>query len=380
MLTGDRERTAVIRTSDRNLFKTCRRRWGWQSHMQQNREPKQAAAPLWFGTAIHFALEDYFGEKRYDRASAAFEACIKATAKQNRQELPDNAAEQLEMGRAMMDYMQDMWLVGRDPLKTYVHNGIPQTEVNFLVDIPFDVKAHFPDSPYDKVIYSGTIDRVVIDDNGDLWLVDYKTAKALKGSHYENDAQISAYTWAASHIYDRPVVGMIWWQFLKTVPKKPQPLKSGKISTAQNQRTSHRLYRQGLIDHYGAMEKVPEEQMKFLNQLAMTEGAEADAYIRRDRVYKNPSSLQAEGLKILLEMEDMLNPNLPMYPNPTFMCPSMCPFYEACVSMDDGSDWEHTLDLETQSRPKSEESWRAYLDYELNKPEEDISLKEKDFD
>jgi hypothetical protein len=354
-------RTAVIRTTDRATFRSCRRKWAWSSHLMGNLEPKQAAAPLWFGTGIHYALEDFFGVKDHPTAKDALDAYVRATVRQNRQEMPDDWKEQTELGMGMLEYFEKYWLPGRDPLTTYVHNGIPQTEVNFVVDLPFNPKEHFPDSPYDKVVYSGTIDRVTIDDDGQLWLVDYKTAKQLKTSHFANDSQVSAYCWAAYHIYQRPVAGMIYWQFLKAVPKPPEPLKSGKISVAANQRTTRPLYRQALIDCYGSVAAAPVENKKFLNQLALLEGPDHDAFIRRDRIYKNPASLQAEGVKILLELEDMLNPHLPLYPNPTFMCPHMCPFYEACVSMDDGSDWEQQLRDETQPRPSSQESWRKYI-------------------
>lgn len=352
---------AVIRTSDRGTFKNCRRRWAWSSHLHMNREPKQAQKPLWFGTGIHYALEDHFGLKEHASTKDAFDAYVSATVRQRRQEMPDDWKELREMGMAMLDYFERFWLPGRDPYTTYVHNGIPQTEVNFIVDLPFDVRAHFPDSPYDRVIYSGTTDRVIVDSNDRLWLVDYKTAKTMKSSHFANDPQVTAYCWAMSHVYQRPVAGMIYWQFLKDIPTPPEPLKSGKISVAQNQRTTRPFYKRALIDTYGSVDQAPLENRQFLDRLAMMEDSDRDAFIRRDKIYKNEDSLQAEGVKILMELEDMLNPNLPLYPNPNFMCPGMCPFYECCVSMDDGSDWEQQLLDETQPRSNSQESWRKYM-------------------
>jgi len=359
------KKTAVIRTSDRNLFKKCRRNWMFQSHMQRNLEPKQAQMPLWFGTGIHFALEDFFNpnsELPCKTAAEAFDLYVKATRIQKNQQMPDDWQEMSETGKAMLDYMETSWLQTRDPLTTFVHNGIPQLEINFIVDIPFDVQAHYPHSPYDKVVYSGTIDRIIIDDYGRLWLVDYKTAKNMKTSHFANDPQVTAYCWAASEMYpDYEIAGMIYWQFLKAHPKPPEPLKSGKISTAQNMKTSRPLYRRALIDAYGSVEKAPAAAVQKLNDLAMLESVEQDAYIRRDKIYKNAHSLQAEGAKILSEMADMLNPDLALYPNANFMCPHMCAFYEICVSMDDGSDWEQQLEAETQQRAKGDESWRKSI-------------------
>ena len=383
MLQGDAgEKVAVIRTSDRGQFKSCRRRWALQSHMRRNLEPKQAASPLWFGTGIHYALEEYFNphsELPTKRSSEIFRLYVLATQMQGRQQLPDTWEEEQEMGVAMLDYFEDCWLQTRNPLKTFVFNGVPQLEINFQIDIPFDVKAHFPDSPYDRAIYSGTIDRVTIDEEGRIWLVDYKTAKSPKTSHFANDPQVTAYCWAASEMYpDHEIAGMIYWQFAKVAPKPPEPLKSGKISTAANQKTTRPLYRQALINAYGSVDKAPKANIDFLNNLAIQESTERDAFIRRDKIFKNPHSLQAEGAKILMEMQDMLNPNLPLYPNANFMCPHMCSFYEICVSMDDGTDWESQLEMETQPRAKSDESWRKALPRAIEKM---FKVKEEfDFD
>jgi len=69
-----------------------------------------------------------------------------------------------------------------------------------------------------------------------------------------------------------------------------------------------------------------------------------------------------------MELEDITNPNLPLYPNPTKDCEYMCPMQAACVALDDGSDWEGTLgtysvatgDVLTQ-REKEQLQWRNLL-------------------
>src|SRR3954468_7715100 len=70
---------ARIRTSDRIGFKRCRRRWGWNSHLRGNLGPKEAQNPLWFGTGMHFALEDYHGFNVYGSPTEAFKAYCSAT-------------------------------------------------------------------------------------------------------------------------------------------------------------------------------------------------------------------------------------------------------------------------------------------------------------
>lgn len=365
------ERVAIIRTSDRGGFRACRRKWDFQSHLRRNLEPKQDAKPLWFGTGIHFALEWFFDTNTpYDFANIedAFRGYVLATRINARQELPEDWQEAEQMGIDMLHYLTKFWLQTRNPLKTFVYKGVPQLEINFQIEIPFDIKAHFPNSPYDKAIYSGTIDRVVIDDENRLWGLDYKTAKAMKSSHFANDPQATVYPWAMNAIYpEHETAGLIYWQLLKASPKPPTPLKSGKISVAQNMKTSRPLYRQALIDAFGSVEKAPPGNVDYLNQLAMQESTERDAYVRRDKVYQNRHSQEAEGVKIMQELQDMLNPDLLLYPNPTFMCPHMCSFFEECISMNDGSDWEGQLEMNTQQRARSDESWRAALPKAIEK-------------
>jgi hypothetical protein len=354
-------RTAIIRTSDRILFKRCRRRWAWQSHLRHNLGPIKKAAPLWLGSGIHFALEDYHADKLYPTAAAAFEAYCKASLtlakKQNlKTSLPEDFDELVELGTGMMDYYE-LWLRSRDPLRTYIFNGVPQVEVNFKIRLPW------PDGLYDldEVYYSGQIDRVIQDDDGMLWLVEYKTAKAIQTNHYLTDPQVTSYCWAASCVYDAPVAGVIYQQHRKTLPKDPRILANGSVSVAENQITSHRAYREALIKVYGGVQLAPKANIDYLNNLADREQPAGDPFIRRDRLFRNRNHIEAEGEKILAEAYDMLNPDLPLYPNPTRTCSFDCTFGSACVSLDDGSDFEYELEQTTARRDTEYDTWRKYL-------------------
>lgn len=75
-------KVATIRTSDRLLFKRCRRRWGWNSHLRGNLAPKTNAAPLWTGSGFHFALEDCHSQNLYGHPGLAFLAYREATLRQ----------------------------------------------------------------------------------------------------------------------------------------------------------------------------------------------------------------------------------------------------------------------------------------------------------
>lgn len=373
---ADGRRAIIIRTSDRSAFKSCRRKWGFSSHLKMNLSPKALAAPLWFGSAIHYALEDYHGWNVFGHPREAFKAYCIATAQNYKRDLPPDAQEHYELGKAMMDYLVDYWLARypRKKDKTYwcedPETGVmtPQVEVNFEIPLPIDPIA----TPLlyslmracgaDCVLYRGTIDRVVIDDFGHLWCDEYKTAKVFQNTHYQTDSQITTYTWAMGLIYDVPVEGVIYEQFIKKTPKQPKLLATGGISVAQHQNTSYPLYREALESMYGDIMKAPSKNQAYMNQLMSSETEDRDRYIIRERIARSPQQCGSEAIKIMLELEDMINPNLPLYPNPTRDCSRMCSFMTPCINMDDGSDWEALIaDLYMPRDTDIDRLWRSRL-------------------
>lgn len=335
------ERVAVVRTSDRGLYKSCRRKWVFASHLNMGYEPVGIASPLWFGSAIHFALEDFHGLKHYPTSTDAFNDYARSSQLLYPKRLPQDFKELITLGHGMLGYY-NIWLNSRDPLQTYIYKGHPQVEVTFEIELP--ISPHIlKGRGYDRCIYRGTIDRIAYDPLTDfLWPIDYKTAKRFETLHFGIDPQVTAYCWACYCIYKKPTAGLIYQQHLKEVPAEPRILISGKVSADKHQNTTHRAYRSALINLYGDITKVPAANIECLNHLTSLESTEADEFVRRDRVYRNPHQIESEGVKILMEVEEMLNLNTPMYPHASRNC-TMCAFQSPCISVDDGSDWESEL-------------------------------------
>lgn len=369
----DGRKALIIRTSDRIAFKKCRRQWSWSSHLKRNLGTKNLASPLWFGSAIHYALEDFHGYKHFETARDAFNAYCIATAKQHLRDLPDDAPQLLELGNAQMDYYENMWLSTRKQDETYwevdEHTGenIPQVEVNFEIEVPWEdnplLRAYVEAHAADCVLYRGTIDRISIDEYGRLWVVEYKTAKVAEHMHYQTDPQVTTYVWAARHMYpDKEVAGVVYHQFIKRVPAQPKILSSGTFSTAANQTTSATLYSKALTSMYGKIGLAPLKNREYLTRLMVAEDENNDKYIQRTYIERNLQMCESEAQKILLELEDMLNPDLPLYPAPTRDCSRMCSFLGPCVSFDDGSDWEHTLETRFEPRDQgADRFWRKRM-------------------
>lgn len=358
-MTDAQENVAKLRTSDRISFKRCRRRWGWQSALRQGRRVYENATPLWLGTGVHFALEDYHGYNHFGDPASAFHAYTEACRRTRSLEMPEDWRDAQELAMEMMRYYVDSWLgaAGRDPLPTYYVDGKPQVEVDYEIPLPDELVA---DSPFDHVVHIGTLDRVAIDEHERLWLVEYKTAKAFRLFHFETDPQVTSYCWAMDCIYDKPIAGVVYQQHKKTVPDHPRILATGQISTNKSQSTTRSMYKRALENLYGKVDKASSAHLDVLNHLAMQEGDEHDQYIRRDRIQRTQHQIEAEGVKILLEAEDMLNPNMPLYPNPTDGC-GWCPFRNPCISLDSGTDWEDDLNSLTYDEKEEYHPWRKQL-------------------
>ena len=352
------ERIAVVRTSDRHAFKRCRRSWSWNSSLRRNLTVSDSPSYFWIGTGGHFAMEDYYGYNHYGHpveAARAYATACHELKRRTGHGLPSDWQEQMTMLEGILEYYM-MWKEFRDEYKTVWIDDEPQVEIT--CHIPLDIP---PPPGFDRVVYQFTLDRLV-EIQGEYWILDWKFYKTFSQSDLDFDQQMSAYIWAAQCVYeDKPIAGGILHEFVKKLAKPPRIMANGRISTADAQGTTHRLYRQALIDLYGDVEKAPPANVKCLNALALKETEDRDDFIRRTHTRRNIHHIQAEGTKIMMEAKDMCDPNLPLNPNPTRDCSWDCGFKDICIMVDRDDDWEYALNDITIQRTEDDTSWRQHL-------------------
>lgn len=347
----------TIHTSDSLLFKRCRRRWDFQASTRQHLEAETAeqGLNLWFGTGIHFFLEDYHGYRKFPSVEEALGAYYDAFLPE---ELPMGAGEALGTMVGMMEYYTEYWLPRRDQFKTVWLDGQPQVEVSF--QLLLSELSEYAGRP---VVYQGTFDRVVTDSEGRWWVVEYKTARRIDIEKLPLDAQITRYLWAAEQWYQREFEGVVYLQFVKAVPEEPRQVRGG-FSKDKRQATTHAVYRKALIEEFG---KVPNEYVDFLNFLAEQESPEGDKFIRWDFV-RRPIEAKINAYKhIIAEGYEMLNPNLALYPNPTRDCMWDCPIRTICIAIEEGADWEYLVDELLKPKQKGEDKpWKKRIRWPQN--------------
>lgn len=385
-----------IHTSDRATFKRCRRKFEWGSTLGENLikiGPDHKA--FFLGTGFHFALEDWWGYRRFAHPALAFAAYYDA---QKPDDLPDEADQVLEMATGMLSYYVEDWIEDykdREPWETLWvpdSEGVsrPQVEVEIAIDLtqllfealPTHHEAwskgqeltDFQDWLEEnfgprEVHYVITLDRAVIDKHERIFGLDYKTAASFDVLNLQTNPQAGSYDWAGNLFYSPTgyrFEGMIWEQFRKVVPAPPKWVNDGKknegFSTAVDQSTTYRLYRKALKARFG---KMPNEERysEMLGLLANAQSNEGDRFIRYDILRRNDKQREVEQEKIIAEVLEMLDPNLPMYPNPTKDCSWDCPFKAPCLAKDDGSDYEFILQEEYAQWSGYRDDWRARVKY-----------------
>lgn len=351
-ISSAKEELIVIRTSDRMTFKRCRRLWGWTSHLRMGLRMKEEADYFWFGSGIHYSLEEFHGANVYRHPGKAFLAYVEATRKQGN--APSNWEEHVSLGLGIMSYYADYWLKTRDPLETFYVKGKPQLEINGYIDLGVKHKGK-------RVVYGFTLDRMIVDEHGQLFVGEYKTAKAFRLYHYDTDEQCTAYCWCASRLYEREISGVYYYQFKKQVPGLPRILTSGSVSAAANQSTTSALYRKQLIDIYGDLKIIPAANLKCLNNMVLEETEDQDKFIRRERIERNPEQVQTFEERVHMELEDLLNEDLPLYPNQTKDCSWSCPLQIPCIALESKLDYEPTLASYANHPSPQDFSWRKLL-------------------
>ena len=175
-------------------------------------------------------------------------------------------------------------------------------------------------------------------------------------------------------LYGRPVAGVIYQQHRKDLPKEPKILANGRLSTDKRQLITRESFRAQIVNIYGSVDAAPMDYKDLLDYLTMSEDPRKDKFVQRDYIQRNLQQAQSEGVKIMMEVEEMLNPDLALYPNPDRTCQFMCSFNGPCVSMDDGSDYEYELSIMMQPREAVYDTWRNLLEVPSPKVELETSI------
>lgn len=331
-----------VHTHDLISYRRCRRKWALSSPLRMHLKPKATLTGvnpyLWMGSGFHFGLEDYYGHRRFNSAKEAFMEYVNAHPIEERpvdwENLVDLCSQMLDIYTEYED-TYGTW-------KTALIDGQPAVEINFALELEGITHEGQP------VAFGGTIDRIVEDEHGRYWILDYKTAKAFDTDKLALDTQISAYCWAAEQYLGVNIEGMLYVQVHKSPPKAPKITKTG-VSTDKRQRTTAKLYKEALLEFYnGDIDAIPAKNKEYYKELRKKEKGQIKSGLGNDYVciswVERNTHTKINFFNHLYGMlEEMTNPNLSIYPNSTKDCSWDCSFRDICLAKEEGSDWEYYL-------------------------------------
>ena len=414
----------TIRTSDRRTFRRCLRKWDFQSSLRGNWQHigTEQNINFWFGSAIHFSMEDYHGENKFGDPRKAFWAYYQAFPAS---ELPMGAEAHYELGMAMLSYYLTWYkrhndvsgfetaLVDPETHQLYNPHQVKKTDkMEYAVEQSFilplstyvavDVNGNIRKAFFNvqdpscisftysgvecnivPICYHGTMDRIVCDKYGRYWILDYKTAKGADTNKLDTDDQISAYLWAFEKWFGIKPYGFIYLQLTKEAVQEPKRLKNGELSVDKKQKTTYSLLKQEIINDYGTVNAAPSKLIQFLNHMASIESPEGDRFIRWDFVKRTPEQIKSTEEHIMGELHHMLWEDLYCYPSPTRDCIWDCPCRDLCLALDRKDETAVNEFMQNfEQRPRNEDGnldpWRENIPWPEKLAAEGKSVPELD--
>jgi len=273
-----------------------------------NLELDRPYAPFVLGGLVHQAVDTVASDPAGQANHAGTYAPL-ATAELERlseiemsQDLEDKMHATVHLGGEMLRHY-DLWLQHNPP--TY-----KVLETEFWLNVPLGVEVHGH-----QAYFVGRTDGLATDAEGELTILEYKTAARLKDPNdLKLDFQGLAYLAAAQQLGSLPgrrakARGLLFIYMLKKVAKPPTVLQNGSLSVNKRQGTSYELYVEALED----MGLDPSEYGKMLLYLSTQ-----CQYFQRTTISPTPEALEATWKDLQTLAREMLNPQVHIYPNPGY--------------------------------------------------------------
>jgi hypothetical protein len=348
----------IVRGSEYQSFLNCRKQWYYQ--WVEGIEAKKPDAKLFFGTAFHKWLENY-----YNSGCNKLLADLETSTWINEQNTKD-------MDQIAID---DMMALMRGVAEHY-HNTYGETDKNFKV---IETEMEFLVKLDEDLFMTGTID-LVYEVDGKIRFMDHKTVSSI--SMYEEkavmDRQISRYWWALKMIAagigrvkdkendvwvtsqalkDKTIDGFDYNLIAKDFPKEPKVLKSGKLSTDKSQKTTYALYVNKLHEMgISAFTSEYEDFLRFLSE-------KPNQFHSRVDVKRSDAELESAAWEFSYTSGDIHDVKMMITENPqsiepltyrniTNNCMHMCQFKSLCQTAIDGGNVDMVKNLGYKKREK----------------------------
>lgn len=283
-----------VTPSDVQSYLRCRRAWDFSSSNRQSLHRQGLPTPaLNIGSNIHYALAQHWRgqhwlqavNEHYAATRDEFEKFYRETVgcPPSDEELRMLSDQRMECQQLVEAYFARYGHA--NPTKPY---RIVASEITFCVPLAEEF----------DIWLMGTIDRVCIDDSGNIAPLEIKTYKtAPKRENWYYNFQTHAYAVALSMLIRKPVRLALYDGIRKKGPTEPKILKNGGVSRAWIDTTYDAYLAAVRHAHRG---QVPEKYYDILSRLKARDRSPMNAFVTRFRIPLLRTALDqtAETLRI----------------------------------------------------------------------------------
>lgn len=195
----------VIATSYSQIevWLNCPHRWKLD-YLQGQREVTKAEA-LDLGTSVHETLEQYFNGLKCGKKWELGEAHDMLEFNMDLNDIPFTSEENRIVAEEQHHNMIEGLVNGTSNLASFMKDKevvACEKEFNLCIELPFSIL--FDGIKYNRIYIIGSIDFIVKDKDGGLYVVDFKSGKTLfKPKKLKENLQLKIYSLVVKQIYGR---------------------------------------------------------------------------------------------------------------------------------------------------------------------------------
>lgn len=202
-IAGQDKKVLATSYSQIEVYLSCSYKWKLDYLLGQRQESKAEALDL--GTSIHKTLEEYFTSIMNGREISVAEAQEMLDYNMEVQDIPFASEENKELAEMQHSSMITGLAAGDSNLAKFMKDKqvvACEKDFQFRIDLPFQVK--FKDELYDSIYIVGSIDFIVKDEDGNLYVVDFKSGKKeYEAKKLKTNLQLPIYSIIVKQIYGR---------------------------------------------------------------------------------------------------------------------------------------------------------------------------------
>lgn len=339
-----------VHGSELRSWQVCRLKHRWEFTLGY--VPKVVAEPLEFGQAFHRAMETLYNPDTWslpliDLYKRAKDVFVSTCQEQERKYLDMIEAHELGSEQAI-DVSRRIDL-GCRMLRKVVRTMDRKKYRPVTVEEEAFVTISHPDTGEPllheglPVVYGIRVDAVLVDEHGNYYIVDWKTASQLLNDPtiLEIDGQVATYCWALMRALRLRFSGFFYVQIRKDYPKQPKLLKVSRLGRRLS------VSKQALTDYTTfkltaqKLDKDAYEAGLYDEHLAWLKEYGPD-FIKWFPVFKTEKQLESIGRDLYYAIKALLEPN-DVFASSGRHC-QWCSFQIPCLERQSGGDVQEVLD------------------------------------